>query len=407
MSIFVLIRNNMVELFNFQNELLEQLSPIKRYLLQKIDWNNQLIGIKGARGTGKTTLLLQRIKFLIDEGAQPLYATLDDLYFLENTLVDLAREFSLHGGTHLFLDEVHKYPRWSRELKLIYDRHPKLQIIFTSSSMLEIFKGESDLSRRAVTYHFYELSFREFLEFEQRKRFNVYSLEEILNNHIQIAKEIIKQLSSPLKHFQNYLNYGAYPYFQENVNFYHDKLLQTINLIIENDMNVVENITYEESRKIKKLLVAIAQSAPFTPNISKLSERLGMNRKSLLSAIKLLRRADLILEFYKPTKGIGAFTKPEKIFLHNSNLIHSLGKNITEIGAIRETFFANQVGSLHEIHLAERGDFLVDRKITFEIGGKGKTKKQIQDVSNAYVVRDDMEIGAMNIIPLWLFGFMY
>lgn len=407
MSIFVLIRNNMVELFNFQNELLEQLSPIERYLLQKIDWNNQLIGIKGARGTGKTTLLLQRIKFLIDEGAQPLYATLDDLYFLENTLVDLAREFSLHGGTHLFLDEVHKYPRWSRELKLIYDRHPKLQIIFTSSSMLEIFKGESDLSRRAVTYHFYELSFREFLEFEQRKRFNVYSLEEILNNHIQIAKEIIKQLSSPLKHFQNYLNYGAYPYFQENVNFYHDKLLQTINLIIENDMNVVENITYEESRKIKKLLVAIAQSAPFTPNISKLSERLGMNRKSLLSAIKLLRRADLILEFYKPTKGIGAFTKPEKIFLHNSNLIHSLGKNITEIGAIRETFFANQVGSLHEIHLAERGDFLVDRKITFEIGGKGKTKKQIQDVSNAYVVRDDMEIGAMNIIPLWLFGFMY
>jgi hypothetical protein len=399
----------MEELISFQQELLSQLSDNKRYLLQKINWSNRLIGIKGARGTGKTILLLQRIKFhlLTDSKTEALYVTLDDLYFLENTVVDLAREFTLKGGTHLFLDEVHKYPRWSRELKLIYDKHPKLNIIFTSSSMLEIYKGESDLSRRAVTYHLNELSFREFIYFEQNKELPVFSLEEIIGNHSEIAQEIRKELPVPVKHFQNYLNYGAYPYYNEGVDVYLGKLLQTLNLIVETDMNVVENIPYEESRKIKKLLVAISQSAPFTPNISKLSERLGMNRKFLISAIKLLDRADLVMEFYKPAKGIGAFTKPEKLYLHNTNLIYALGKNNAEKGALRETFFANQLRNVHEIHLAEKGDFLIDGKYTFEVGGKGKDSKQIKGVQNSFIVRDDMEVGAMNIIPLWLFGFLY
>lgn len=399
----------MEELIAFQEDLLAQLSNKERYLLSRIDWSNRLIGVKGARGTGKTTLLLQRVKALLSEGKkyEALYVTLDDLYFLENTLVDLAKAFVLNGGTHLFLDEVHKYPRWSRELKLIYDRHPGLHIVFTSSSMLEIYKGESDLSRRAVAYHLNELSFREFILFDQNKELEPFTLNELLENHKEIAQEIRKELPSPIKHFQNYIKYGSYPYFQEGLDVYTNKLLQTVQLIIETDMNVVENIVYDDSRNIKKLLVAIAQSAPFTPNISKLSERLGMNRKFLIHSIKLLDRANLVIELFKPAKGIGTFTKPEKLYLHNTNLIYALGKNKAETGAVRETFFANQLKNLHELHLAEKGDFLIDRKFTFEIGGKGKNSKQIQGIKNSFVVRDDIEIGGMNIIPLWLFGFLY
>ncbi|HET8808931.1 MAG TPA: AAA family ATPase [Flavobacteriaceae bacterium] len=400
----------MEELFVVQELLFSQVSAKKRYLLREINWSNRLIGIKGARGTGKTTLLLQRIKFdlLKDEKVEVLYASLDDLYFLQHTLVDLAKEFTLRGGTHLFLDEVHKYPHWSRELKLIYDRYQNLNVVFTSSSMLGVYKGESDLSRRAVTYRLNEFSFREFLHFEQGMELPMFDLEEIIKNHKEIARELkIKLQNAPLKFFRDYFKYGAYPYFLEGKEEYHNKLLRTVNLIIESDMNIVENIAYEDSRNIKKLLVAIAQSAPFTPNVSKLSERLGINRIFLINAIKLLTRADLVMSLFKSTKGVGALTKPEKLYLHNTNLIYALGKEQAEKGALRETFFLNQLSNSHEVHLAEKGDFLIDRKYTFEIGGKNKNTKQIQGIPDAFVVRDDMEVGAMNIIPLWLFGFLY
>lgn len=397
----------MDDLFDFQEQLLSILSNKERYLLDEIDWTERLIGIKGARGSGKTTLLLQQIKFKLSKDAIPLYATLDNLFFLDNALVSLAKAFVLKGGTHLFLDEVHKYPRWSRELKLIYDQFPALKIVFTSSSILEIYKGESDLSRRAITYHLKELSFREFVFFERGLILPKLNLKELLENHKEIAREVTTKLGSPIKDFENYLNYGAYPYFLENQNNYIQKLVQTINLILEVDLHAVENMVYEDSRKIKKLLVAIAQSAPFTPNISKLSERLGMSRGFLLNAIKILNRADLVMELYKPTKGVGALTKPEKLYLNNPNLVYALGKQNAEIGTLRKTFFANQMKHLHEIHLAEKGDFLIDRTYTFEIGGKGKTSKQIQGIKNSYVVRDDMEVGSLNVIPLYLFGFLY
>lgn len=398
----------MEELFAVQSGLLQHVSGEKRYLYDRIDWSNRLIAIKGARGTGKTTLLLQRIKYGAFEHGEPLYATLDDLYFLENTIVDLAKEFTLNGGTHLFLDEVHKYPRWSRELKLIYDRHPGLYIIFTSSSLLGIYKGESDLSRRVVTYNLQELSFREFMLLAHNKRLPVMELTYLLENHKKVAENLKSELNAPVKYFQEYIRYGAYPYFKESTTkAYYDKLLRTINLIVETDLNVVEGIVYEDSRKIMKLLIAIAQSVPFTPNIKKLSERLGINRNFLIHAIKLLGHAGLVMELFKPTKGIGAFTKPEKLYLHNTNLVQVLGKNLAEKGALRETFFLNQLSFNHQIHLADKGDFLIDLQYTFEVGGKGKSKQQIQHVPEAFVVRDDMEIGAMNIIPLWLFGFLY
>ncbi len=394
-------------LFETQEQLLNGLSKKERYLLSEIDWSNRLIGIKGARGSGKTTLLFQHIKFKLSKEAEPLYASLDNLYFLDNTLLSLAKDFVLRGGTHLYLDEVHKYPNWSRELKLIYDQFPKLKTVFTSSSILEIYKGESDLSRRAVTYHLKELSFREYIVFEKGIEIPKITLAELLNNHKQIAQNIKNKIPSPIKAFEDYLKHGAYPFYIENKKSYAFKLSQIINLILEIDLSAVENMTYEDSRKIKKLLVAITQSAPFTPNISKLSERLGMSRGFLLNAIKLLNRADLVMELFKPTKGVGALTKPEKLYLNNSNMVYVLGKQNPETGTIRETFFANQMKNLYEIHLAEKGDFIIDKTYTFEIGGKGKTAKQIQGVKNGYVVRDDMEVGSLNVIPLYIFGFLY
>lgn len=397
----------MQDLFDYHEVLIANTAIYKRYLLTKIDWSNRLIAIKGARGSGKTTLLLQRIKYNLSPKDFALYTSLDDLYFLENTLVSLAKEFVLQGGTHLFLDEVHKYPNWSREIKLIYDQSPNLKIVFTSSSMLEIYKGESDLSRRAVSYFLKELSFREFIYFDKQITLPSYSLEEILTNHKEIAREIKLHLPTPIKEFKNYLKYGNYPYFLENKDSYPFKLTQTIQLILELDLSAIENISYDDSRKIKKLLVAIAQSVPFTPNISKLSERLGMSRVFLINAIKLLNRADLVMELYKSTKGVGALTKPEKLYLNNTNLIYALAPKQAEIGTLRETFFANQMKHIHEIHLAEKGDFLINKKYTFEVGGKNKPTKQISGIENSFVVRDDMEVGGLNIIPLYLFGFMY
>ncbi|WP_142784627.1 ATP-binding protein [Changchengzhania lutea] len=390
-----------------QEQFLENISCEQRYLINVIDWSNRLIGIKGARGAGKTTLLLQCIKYKLDEKAEALYVSLDSLYFLENTLISLAKDFVLQGGTHLFLDEVHKYPNWSRELKLIYDQFPKLKTVFTSSSILEIYKGESDLSRRVVTYHLKELSFREFLYFEKNVVLPKVGFSELLANHKEIARKVKIETDTVIKYFRDYLKYGAYPYYLENKESYLQKLNQTITLILEVDLNAVENVTYQDSRKIKKLLLAIAQSAPFTPNIKKLSERLGVQRAFLINALRLLNRADLVMELYKPTKGIGAFTKPEKLYLNNSNLVYALDNKNAEIGTLRETFFANQMKHIHEIHLAEKGDFLIDRTYTFEIGGKGKTSKQIQGVKNSFVIRDDMEVGSLNVVPLYLFGFLY
>lgn len=379
----------------------------ERYLLAKIDWSQRLIGVKGARGSGKTTLLLQRIKYHLSESEKPLYTSLDNLYFINHTLLGLAEEFALQGGTHLFLDEVHKYPNWSRELKLIYDQIPSLKVVFTSSSILEINKGESDLSRRAVKYILKELSFREYLNIKHDLELPAYEFEYILANHKEVARACKNQVEFPVAEFKEYLKYGCYPYSFEGIERYYPKLLDTVSLMLEVDVSSVENIPYQESRKIKKLLVAIAQSAPFTPNVSKLSERLGFSRNFLLNAIKILDRAELIHEFFTPTKGIGAFTKPEKLYLNNTNLIYALGQSQIEQGSLRETFFANQLKHNYEIHLASKGDFLVNRKYTIEIGGKNKTTQQISGIKDAFVLRDDIEIGTMNIIPLFLFGMLY
>jgi hypothetical protein len=392
-------------LFEYQQKIATISTYFQRYLIKEIGLNNRLIAIKGARGSGKTTLLLQIAKLKLPVN-KSLYVSLDHIYFFEFKLYNLAKEFSNNGGAHLLLDEVHKYPNWSREIKLIYDNFPTLQIIFTSSSILEIYKGESDLSRRAVSYNLKELSFREFIMLDSSIEFSVVTFDDILQNHNQIATQILQKIK-PLEHFNKYLKVGVYPYFIESEENYNQKLLNTINLIIEIDINAVEDLNYETLVKLKKLLISIASSAPFTPNITKLSEKIGVSRNTLITAIKILHRADLVNELYKDSSGIGVLTKPEKLFLNNTNLMYVLAKDTINIGNVRETFFVNQFKDLHEINLSEKADFIIDKEYTFEIGGKGKTKKQIANLENAFVAKDNIEIGFGNAIPVWLFGFMY
>jgi len=392
-------------LLEFQTKIARMSLDIQRYLVHQMDLDNRLISVKGARGAGKTTLLLQLAKLHLPLQST-LYISLDHIYFFDKKLYDLAKQFTQFGGTHLLLDEVHKYPNWSREIKLIYDNFPELNVIFTSSSMLEIYKAESDLSRRAVTYYLKELSFREFITFETKKTFPIYSYTEILENHNTIATELLDEIK-PLPLFEKYLKIGTYPYYKENEGLYIQKLQNTINLIIEIDINAVEDLQYDTLVKLKKLLITVASSAPFTPNITKLSEKVGVSRNMLVQSLKMLERAGLVHELYKDTSGIGALTKPEKLYLNNSNLMYALAKENTNIGNVRETFFLNQFKGLHEINLSETADFLIDKTYTFEVGGKNKAKKQIANIENAYVAKDGIEIGFGNIIPVWLFGFMY
>jgi hypothetical protein len=272
--------------------------------------------------------------------------------------------------------------------------------------MLEIYKSESDLSRRAISYDLKELSFREFIVCETQKELPTYSLSEILDNHNEIAQHLLQEIK-PLSLFEKYLKIGGYPYYKENEDYFTQKLLNTINLIIEIDINAVENLNYETVIKLKKLLKAVATSVPFTPNITKLSSLVGLSRNSLVSALKMLERAGLVNELYTKTTRIGVLTTPEKLYLNNSTLIYALANENANVGNVRETFVLNQLKGLHIVHLPETGDFLIDEQITLEVGGKSKSKKQISTVQNAYVAKDQIEIGFNNIVPVWLFGFLY
>jgi len=376
----------------------------KRNLFDRINRNVPLIAIKGARGTGKTTLLLQL--GAEKKSSEVLYVALDDLFFSENTLYNLAEQFSRSGGKWLLLDEVHKYPNWSRELKLIYDDFSDLQVIFTSSSILDIYKGESDLSRRAISYTLSELSFREYLVLYENIKLPSYSFEDIVRNSSQISLDLTQSFL-PFKYFNRYLQYGAYPYFDGNETEYHQKILNTLNLILEVDMQAVEKMDYNSITKLKRLLYVISSNVPFTPNINKLSEQIQLTRNALVRALQLLKSAELVHTIYKQSKSISILNKPDKIWMHNTNLMYAISGNQIEKGNLRETFFLQSLSHEHTITLPDKGDFLVDDKYLFELGGINKGRTQIKNIENAFLVKDDMEIGALNNIPLWLFGFQY
>jgi predicted AAA+ superfamily ATPase len=379
-----------------------------RSLMDEINWEARMIGIKGARGVGKTTLMLQYIKKRFEHDLAVLYVSLDDIWFSDNKLSDLADRFVKQGGKLLFLDEVHKYPGWSRELKNIYDDFPELKIVFTGSSLLEIMNARADLSRRAIIYRMQGLSFREYLNFELGLKLKSHSLDEVLYNHLKISGEVTSEIK-PLKHFSQYLQEGYYPFYKEIPELYYTRIGEIMNMIIEVELPLLRGVDVSYTSKLKQMLLIISESAPFIPNISKLSERTGINRNTFISYLNFLREAGLLQNLYRDAHGITRLQKPEKIFLENTNIAYALSNGLPDKGNIRETFFANQLSYNHSLTIPENGDFLADDSRTFEIGGRGKYNKQLNKatVNNGFIASDDIEFGNGNKIPLWMFGFLY
>jgi len=391
----------------FYKQLSRVDTGFKRYLYDEIRWQNRLIAIVGSRGTGKTTLLLQHIKLNYTiPGQEVLYASLDNLWFSTHTLTYMADEFTKQGGKILYLDEVHNYSGWSREIKNIYDSYPDLKIVFTGSSLLEVYKGEADLSRRVVMYHLHGLSFREFIDYEYGEKFTEVSFEHILLNHTSLAQSINNRIK-PLVAFGEYLRYGYFPYYKEDKEMYPLRLLSTLNTIIEQDLPAIERIDYYSVVKIKRLFAVLASIVPYTPNVSQLSNDIGITRISLMNYLYYLSKAEAILLLTKVTTGIKQLTKPDKVYLGNTNYAYALAGTDTNIGSVRESFFMNQVRVRNDIQFGNEVDFLVSEKYRIEIGGKNKTKKQLSGLENAYTAVDNIEFGYGNQIPLWLFGFTY
>lgn len=400
--------DKMEKLFQFSATRIRLVDlTFKRYMFNRINWDNRLIGITGARGVGKTTLLLQYIKEnLADVPAEVIYVNMDDLYFSKNTIVDFADEFAKRGGKHLFIDEVHKYKNWSQEIKNCYDYFPELRIVFTGSSALDIHKGEADLSRRAIVYSMQGMSFREFIELKYGHQFPVVQLEDILTNASVYISSVLEKIK-PIKLFEEYLQFGYYPFFAEGETEFSIRLKQTVNHVLDNDLPSVENIDFNAVHYLRKLIAILAEIVPYKPNILKLSQQIGISRETLLRYLYLLEKADLLMLLQTDTFGINKMNKPEKVYLNNPNLIYTLTDTFANTGTSRETFFFNQLRVGHSVNWVEAGDFMIDGKTIFEIGGKNKTRKQIAGIENSYIAADNIEYAYQNKIPLWLFGFLY
>ena len=404
----------MESFFSEQRRLLESLSDKKRYLYSHIDWNLQCIGILGARGTGKTTLMLQSIKERFGKSDKALYISVDNLYFQANSLRDFAKGFYQHGGEVLFIDEIHKYPDWSIHIKSIYDTIPGIKIVFSGSSLLQIAKQKGDLSRRAIIYNLHGLSFREYLYFAHSVLFDTIQLKDIVKNHQSLAGEICKDLRI-LRLFKDYLKEGYYPFFLEGATYYKLKVRETINHILEIDLPLINRIELRQISKIKKLLYLLSVSHPFVPNITKLSGATDISRPKLYEYLEHLQEARLLNLVRGKGRGYEILTRLEKIYLENSNLMYAIAEEVNA-GSLRELFFVNQIRNAFAGHpvfvndiieLSGKGDFIVKSSYTFEIGGKNKGLKQISDVPDGYTVADDIESGFGRKIPLWIFGFMY
>lgn len=385
-----------------ENRAKQVTTKFYRYLYHNIDWNQPLIIIKGARGTGKTTLLLQRIK----EEGEGIYLSLDDLYFELNRLILLVEELYKKGERTFYFDEIHQYPYWAKDLKNLYDNYPDIKMIATGSSAIRIENEQADLSRRAVTYTLYGLSFREFLNLEFNQNFEKIKLQDLLKEHSEISTSI-NDLMRPLTVFEQYLEFGYYPFFISDKKFYSQKIEQIVRLITEIDLPAVENISYSTVRSMKGLFYVISQSVSFIPNIQKLANKMGIPRNSVLKALDLLEKGGVINLLRSDTKGISYLQKPEKIYLENTNLAYVFSGGTPNKGNLRETFFFNQLKVANKITSSRFSDFFVDDHYTFEIGGAAKTNRQIKDIPQAYIAADEIENGQQNKIPLWLFGFLY
>ena len=391
----------------FRRRLHYTKTDFTRGLMREINWDDRLIGLKGARGVGKTTLLLQYIKLeLNDKLEQTLYVSLDHFWFAENRLFDLAEDFSLQGGKFLFVDEVHKYPDWSLELKLIYDTFPGLKVVFTGSSLLEILNARADLSRRAVVYTMQGLSFREYLEIKTGQSFDVQTLDYILSDENNLSSTVL-EVTSPVGHFKQYLKKGYYPFFLEGEISYLSKINEVANLILEIELPLLRKVDSAYIPRIKQLLYILAESVPFKPNVTKLSERIGIKRNTLVNYLHYLEEVKLTINLHRDSLGISKLQKPLKIYLENPNLMYAIKSEQIDIGTLRETFFLNQTAYQHQVTYPEKGDFYIQNHGLFEVGGKNKTRKQLQGTENGYLALDDIEFKNGNKIPLWHFGFLY
>lgn len=407
-TVYLQYRNyKMDAILNFQDTLLQSITnDFRRYLHDKINWNQRMIAIKGPRGAGKTTLLLQHLKYDLRDGAgKALYVTADHTWFYNHTLLDTAMDWYQQGGEVLLIDEVHKYPNWSRELKNIYDGIPKLKVVFSASSALDIYRGEADLSRRVISYSLPGLSFREYLAFAGAATFPAISWVDIRDRHREVTQEIVSAIR-PLPLFNSYLQRGYLPIFTEGEDEYLPKLAQIINAVVDTDLAYIASYNAGTAVKVKKLLGVVAESAPFKPNISALSNKLDISRDRVLEYIYQLRDARLLNVLSAAGKGVSRLQKPDKIFLENTNLSYAIHP-VPDKGNLRETFLLGQLlNAGFEVTEPDRGDFLIDG-VTIEVGGKNKSAKQVRDEASYLIAADGIEIGFGAKIPLWLFGFMY
>lgn len=383
---------------NFHRKLKEISTDFIRYKYSEIKWEGHALGLVGPRGVGKSYMLLQHIKRTLNT-ADTLYVPADHIYFSENKLVDLADEFVKMGGKHLFIDEIHKYDGWSRELKQIIDSYSELQVVISGSSVLDIYKGMADLSRRVPIYNMQGLSFREHLQLFQGISAPAFSLDEIISGKVEIPG-----IDHPLPLFRNYLKNGYYP-FGRDIEF-EMELLQVINQTMEVDIPQYMNANVTVGRRLKALLMVVARSVPFKPVMTKIAELTGISRNDISDYLIYIEKAGMIAQLRGKTGGIRGLGKVEKIYLDNTNLIYTLAPDNAEIGNVRETFFMNQTRVLHDVISSSVSDFEIDGK-TFEIGGRKKGQKQIERATDGYIVKDDIETGFANVIPLWHFGLMY
>ena len=377
----------------------------KRYLYSQINWKARIISIKGARGTGKTTMLLQHILENFEDIDQTLYASLDNLWFATHSLMELVDWADRHGISRLYLDEVHRYELWSQSLKNIYDDCPDMSIVYTSSSLLVLDNATVDMSRRQTPYTLYGLSFREYLELEGIFKTEAISLDDVLMHHVKKAMNIVGRIKvAPL--FEAYLAHGYYPFYRESLEDFPSQLRETVTVVIDSDLPAVENVTYETLQKTKKLLMIISEHVPFEPTMSELWRQLSTDNESGLKMLYALDKAQVLALLTAKTNNYKSLSKPDKIFLSNPNLMHVLCPKVDK-GNERETFFISQLRVLHDVRYPKQGDFLIDNKFLFEVGGKNKTFEQIADVPNSYLAVDDTEVGSGCRIPLWMFGFLY
>ena len=389
----------MEQLFeNFRRRLHDTPIDLVRYKYGEIEWNGHALGLVGPRGVGKSTMLLQYIKKNLDLN-DTLYVSADYLYFASHTLVDLADRFYKMGGKHLIIDEIHKYEGWSTEIKQIYDSYSDLQLIISGSSILEITKGMADLSRRVPIYEMQGLSFREYLHLFHGISMDVVSMENLLNHEYAIPG-----VEHPLPLFHDYLRRGYYPFGRDAA--YDMELMQVVAQTMESDIPLYLNTNVSVGRKLKQLLMVVSESVPFKPVMQKLADVTGINRNYIQDYLTYMERAGMIAQLRDAVGGIRGLGKTEKVYLDNTNLIYVLAPKRADIGNVRETFFMNQMRVVGDVMCSPVSDFMMDG-MTFEIGGRKKGQKQISDVKDGYVVKDDIETGYANVIPLWAFGLMY